>query len=195
MPNDALMKQSDTLRLAPQGPFRLAAPVTTNKFLIGLLALLTVGFLSIVVSNLRESAAREGESAPPFEFKTDQGREVSATNFGGKVLVLNFWATWCPPCIREIPSLDAFQKQFKNQGVVVVAVSIDKNQQKYKAFLNRFGVDFDTYRDPSADISAEYGTFQIPESYIIKDGKVTRKLVNEQNWMGDDMVQYVKSLL
>ncbi len=189
------MKQSDTLKLAPGNASGLAIPVNTNKLLIGLLALLTAGFLGIVVSNLHDSTAREGEAAPPFHFKTEQGREVSATNFGGKVLVLNFWATWCAPCVREIPSLDAFQKQFKDQGVVVVAVSVDKNEQKYKTFLNRFGVGFDTYRDPSTDISAEYGTFQYPESYIIKDGKVARKLISEQNWMGDDMVQYVKSLL
>lgn len=189
------MKQSDTLKLAPERPWALATPVNTNKLLIGLLALLTAGFLAIVVTNLHESVAREGEPAPTFHFKTDQGREVSATNFGGKVLVLNFWATWCAPCVREIPTLDALQKQYKDQGLVVVAVSVDKNDTKYKAFLNRFGVGFDTYRDPSADISASYGTFQYPETYIIKDGKVARKLISEQNWMGDDMVQYVKGLL
>jgi thiol-disulfide isomerase/thioredoxin len=189
------MKQSDTLKLAPLNAPVLASSVNTNKLLIGLLGLFTAGFLWIVVSNLHESVAREGEPAPAFHFKTEQGREVSATNFGGKVLVLNFWATWCAPCVREIPSLDALQKQFKNQGVVVVAVSVDKNQDKYKAFLKRFGVGFDTFRDPSADISASYGTFQYPETYIIKDGKVARKLINEQNWVGGDMVQYVKSLL
>lgn len=173
----------------------LISPVNTNKLLIGLLALLTAGFLGLIVWNLHESVAREGEAAPPFHFKTDQGQEVSQTNFGGKVLVLNFWATWCAPCVREIPSLEAFQKEFKDKGVVVLAVSIDKKEEKYKAFLKRFGVNFDTYRDPSADISASYGTFQYPESYIIKDGKVTRKLISEQNWMGDDMVQYIQSLL
>jgi cytochrome c biogenesis protein CcmG, thiol:disulfide interchange protein DsbE len=188
------MNQSDTLKLAPEHP-ALATPVSTNKLLIGLLGLLTAGFLAVVVSNLHESVAREGETAPSFNFKTDQGREVSATSFGGKVLVLNFWATWCAPCVREIPSLDALQKQFKSKGVVVVAVSVDKNEAKYKAFLQRFGVDFDTYRDPAADISASYGTFQYPETYIIKDGKVARKLISEQNWVGDDMVQYVTSLL
>jgi cytochrome c biogenesis protein CcmG, thiol:disulfide interchange protein DsbE len=189
------MKQSDTLKLAPVHTTALATPVSTNKLLIGLLCLLTVGFLALVVSNLRESIAREGETAPAFHFKTDQGREVTATSFGGKVLVLNFWATWCAPCVREIPSLDALQKQFKDKGVVVVAVSVDKNEAKYKTFLQRFGVEFDTYRDPAADISASYGTFQYPETYIIKDGKVARKLISEQNWMGDDMVQYVTSLL
>jgi thiol-disulfide isomerase/thioredoxin len=189
------MNQSDTLKIAPEGTASLATSLNTNKLLIGLLALLTVCFLGIVVSNLHDSAAREGETAPEFHFKTDQGREVSATNFGGKILVLNFWATWCAPCVREIPSLDEFQKQFKDKGVVVVAVSVDKNEDKYKTFLKRFGVGFDTYRDPSTDVSAEYGTFQYPESYIIKDGKVARKLISEQNWMGDDMVQYVKSLL
>lgn len=77
----------------------------------------------------------------------------------------------------------------------MVAVSIDKNPQKYKAFLKRFHVSFETALDPNADVSSEYGTFQVPESYIIKDGRVLRKFGNAENWASDDMTQYVQSLL
>jgi peroxiredoxin len=169
--------------------------VTINNSLRALLAVLAVAFAGIVVFNLRDTSAKEGGSAPSFSVATDQGKTVTPLSFGGKVLVLNFWATWCPTCIQEIPSLDAFQKRFAKDGVVVVAVSIDKNEQKYKAFLNRVHVKFDTARDPAADVSTRYGTFQFPETYIIKDGRIQRKFANAENWVSDDMTQYVEGLL
>ena len=145
--------------------------------------------------SLRDTSAKEGGTAPEFAITTDHGRRITPTSFGGKVLVLNFWATWCSPCIQEIPSLDQFQKKFSGTGVVVVAVSIDKNSQKYKSFLEHVHVSFDTVRDPSADVSAQYGTFQYPETYIIKDGRIMRKFAEAENWMSDDITHYVQSLL
>jgi cytochrome c biogenesis protein CcmG/thiol:disulfide interchange protein DsbE len=171
------------------------ASANTNRLLFALLGLLTITFLGLATWSIRDTSAHEGGPAPLFHLKTDQGMVVSPEDFGGKVLVLNFWATWCAPCVREIPSLEQLQREFRDQGVVVVAVSIDKNESKYKNFLNRFRVSFDTARDPSADISSSYGTYQIPETYIIKDGKVVRKLISEQNWVSDDSVQFIKSLL
>ena len=79
--------------------------------------------------------------------------------------------------------------------MVVVAVSVDKNAQKYKAFLDRVHVSFETARDPEGNLSAEYGTFQYPESYIIKDGRVIKKFANSEDWVSDDMTQYIQSLL
>jgi thiol-disulfide isomerase/thioredoxin len=156
---------------------------------------LALGFAGLIFYSLRDTSAKEGQPAPEFSIKTDQGRSVTPTAFGGKVLILNFWATWCPPCVQEVPSLNQFQREFADQGVVVVAVSIDKNPQKYQAFLGKIPVVFQTARDPNADISSSYGTFQIPETYIIKDGKVVRKFAEGENWMSDDLTQYVRSLL
>jgi hypothetical protein len=76
-----------------------------------------------------------------------------------------------------------------------VAVSVDKNADKYRAFLKRIPVAFKTARDPNADVSAEYGTFQYPETYIIKDGKILRKFAEPEDWTSDDLTQYVQSLL
>ncbi len=166
-----------------------------NNSLRALLGALTVVFVGLIVFSLRDTSAKEGGRAPEFSITTDQGQQVTPDSFGGKVLVLNFWATWCSPCVQEIPSLNQFQKRFAKSGVVVVAVSIDKNPQKYRAFLDRIHVSFDTARDPKADISAKYGTFQYPETYIIKDGRVMRKFAEAEDWVSDDMTQYVQSLL
>ncbi len=169
--------------------------VNTNNVLRALLGALTVAFVGVIVFSLRDTSAKEGGRAPEFSITTDQGQHVTPVSFGGKVLVLNFWATWCSPCVQEIPSLNQFQKRFAKSGVVVVAVSVDKNPQKYRAFLNRIHVSFDTARDPSADISAKYGTFQYPETYIIKGGRIMRKFPEAEDWVSDDMTQYVQSLL
>ena len=111
------------------------------------------------------------------------------------MLVLNFWATWCAPCVEEIPSLNELQKRLANSGVVVVAVSVDKKPEKYRRFLDRIHVAFETTRDPAASLSDKYGTFQYPETYIIKDGRIVRKFISNQDWASDDMTHYMESLL
>ena len=78
---------------------------------------------------------------------------------------------------------------------MVVAISVDKNPEKYKTFLDRIPVTFSTLRDPSADISAQYGTFQYPETYLIKDGRVVKKYANAEDWTSDEITHYVDSLL
>ncbi|MBV9939446.1 MAG: TlpA family protein disulfide reductase, partial [Acidobacteriaceae bacterium] len=169
--------------------------VKINIALRGALLLLAFSFIGVVAYSLRDTSAKEGGPAPEFTIQTDSGAQVTPTSFRGKVLVLNFWATWCAPCIQEIPSLNQFQKRFADSGVKVLAISIDKNEGKYKNFLDHVHVSFDTARDPSMDISTKYGTFQYPETYIIKNGRIMRKFPNAANWLSDDIIQYVQSLL
>jgi cytochrome c biogenesis protein CcmG/thiol:disulfide interchange protein DsbE len=137
-----------------------------------------------------------GDSAPDFSITADNGRTITTSNFGGKLLVLNFWATWCQPCLQEIPSLDEFQRRFANAGVVVLGVSVDKDEKAYRDFLTRARVAFLTARDPDNKINADYGTLKFPETYIIDSkGKVVRKIINAQDWMSERMIQDVESLL
>ena len=169
--------------------------MSTNSVLRGALVVLTLCFIGLIAFSLRDTSAKEGGPAPEFTIKTDSGGQVTAASFGGKVLVLNFWATWCPPCVQEIPSLNQFQKRFADSGVKVVAISIDKNQRKYQNFLQHIRGSFDTAWDPAADISGRYGTFQIPETYIIKDGRVMKKFGEGKDWTSPDVTSYVKALL
>ena len=91
--------------------------------------------------------------------------------------------------------MNLFTRQFAPEGVVVLAVNIDKNEQKYKNFLSRLPVAFEVAHDGNADLSTEYGTFLVPETYIIKDGRVMRKYAEAIDWTNPDVTQYVKSLL
>lgn len=163
------------------------------KIMIGVLV---VGLLFVAGGTLEQRIVGVGDTAPGFSITTDNGRSVSLSNFGGKLLVLNFWATWCAPCVQEIPSLDAFQERMKSKGVVVVGVSVDKNEQSYKQFLQRAKVSFLTSRDAEANIGASYGTFKYPETYVINsEGKVVEKFIGPENWMDDSVLQRIEKLL
>jgi peroxiredoxin len=168
----------------------------TERTLQLLMAVLLVALGYVVVDAFRDKVINVGDKAPDFQITADNGRPLARSNFGGRVLVLNFWATWCPPCIEEMPSLDKFQRRLANSGVVVAGVSVDTNERAYRELLRKTNVSFLTARDPEARISSSYGTFKFPETYVI-DGKgtVLRKIVGPTDWMAPEMLSYIQSLL
>jgi cytochrome c biogenesis protein CcmG/thiol:disulfide interchange protein DsbE len=149
----------------------------------------------VITDSLRDHITDVGDTAPAFAITTDQGRRITPTDFGGRVLVLNFWATWCAPCVEEEPSLSEFQKRMAGSGVVVVGVSVDKNPKLYDRFLKRFSPSFLTARDPDEGIANSYGTYQYPETYVIdRNGKVVQKVIGSRNWMDPDNISSIESL-
>lgn len=161
-----------------------------------MIVVLVAGLAWVVSGSLEEPVTVVGDRAPNFAVTTRTGQTITPNNFGGKLLVLNFWATWCPPCVQEIPSLQEFQDEFASQGVVVVGVSVDKNPGAYDQFLKRFGVTFDTARDPDWNIAGSYGTYQLPETYIINaDGEVVQKIIAAQDWMNPTFLNGIRDLL
>jgi thiol-disulfide isomerase/thioredoxin len=158
---------------------------------------LTVTFVFVIVGTLREKKILAvGETVPDFSITADGGHAFTPENFGGRLLVLNFWASWCPPCVDETPSLSRFAEMTKPSGVVVLAISRDKDEKAYRDFIARFHPSFLTARDPSANIQFDFGTRQIPETYVIAPGgKLLRKYINSQRWDSDDMLREIKSLL
>jgi cytochrome c biogenesis protein CcmG, thiol:disulfide interchange protein DsbE len=133
-----------------------------------------------------------GKSAPAFTLKDGQ-QTLDLSAYHGKVVVLNFWATWCTPCIEEIPSLNELQRQLPQ--LAIVGVSIDENANAYRQFLTDHRIDFTTIRDPDRRISTLYGTQQFPETYIIdRDGHVRRKFISAQDWTSPEIVSYLSHL-
>jgi peroxiredoxin len=161
-----------------------------------LAGILLVALGYVVADAFRDKVVNAGDQAPDFQITADSGRALGRSNFGGRLLVLNFWATWCPPCIEEMPSLDQFQRRFASSGVVVAGVSVDTNERAYRELLRKQNVSFLTARDPEARISGSYGTFKYPETYIIDaKGVVLRKIIGPADWMDPQMVSYIQSLL
>ena len=164
-----------------------------DKALRAGILVLTVALVGVLASTLRDRLVVAGDSAPDFDVITDSGRKMSVSNFGGRVLVLNFWATWCPPCISELPSLNAMAQELKGSGVVVLGISVDKDKAAYEKFLKKVKLNFETSRDPGADISTEYGTFKYPETYIIsRDGKVLEKFIADRDWTEPQIIARLK---
>ena len=165
-----------------------------DRYLRVAIGLLLVVFVYTIFAAIHERVVVAGDTAPEFTITADNGRTVSVPNFGGKLLVLNFWASWCPPCVQETPSLSQFAQQFADKGVVVLAVSVDKDEKAYRAFLQRFHPNFLTARD--FKVHEDYGTFMYPETYFINpQGKVIRKIAEGADWSDPQLQQFVSSLL
>jgi peroxiredoxin len=167
-----------------------------DRVLIGLIVVLAVALAWVVLPTLEQTVINAGDTAPEFRVVTESGKTLTRSDFGGKLLVLNFWASWCAPCVDEAPSLDAFSRTFAPQGVVVLGISIDRNEKMYRRFLKDYNIGFETTRDPEWEINTRYGTFQFPETYIIDaSGKVREKIISTQNWMDPAFLARVRTML
>lgn len=168
---------------------RISYYIVVKRFLWPPLALILV--LAGCYSGSRPT--RIGTAAPDFTVK-DDARSVSLHDLKGKIVVLNFWATWCPPCVEEMPSLVSLQSKMKDQ-VTVLAVSVDVDEGAYKKFLKDHGVNLLTVRDPDQKSNTLYGTFKYPETYVIdRNGVVRRKFIGPVDWTSPDIVQYLSKL-
>jgi len=137
---------------------------------------------------------RIGTTAPDFTVK-DSDRMVTLGQFKGRVVVLNFWATWCPPCIEEMPSLVRMQQYMQAKGVTVLAVSVDADESNYKRFLRDHGVNLLTVRDPDQKSNSLYGTFRFPETYIIdRNGVMRRKFIGAVDWTEPEIIDFLGRL-
>jgi cytochrome c biogenesis protein CcmG/thiol:disulfide interchange protein DsbE len=125
----------------------------------------------------------------------DSDHTVALNQFRGQVVVLNFWATWCPPCVEEMPSLVEMQRRMKAKGITVVAVSIDVDENAYHQFIKQHGVNLLTVRDPGQKTPALYGTRGWPETYIIdRRGVTRRKFIGAVDWTEPEITDFLEKM-
>jgi cytochrome c biogenesis protein CcmG, thiol:disulfide interchange protein DsbE len=138
--------------------------------------------------------SRIGAAAPDFTVH-DSERTVTLSQFKGQVVVLNFWATWCPPCIEEMPSLVQMQQRMKAKGVTVLAVSVDVDENQYRRFLREHNVSLLSVRDADQKSNELYGTFKFPETYVIdRNGVVRRKFIGAVDWTEPEVIDFLGKL-
>jgi peroxiredoxin len=155
-----------------------------------------VAFVAATWYPLREIEVNVGDTAPHFNVTADDGEQISVREFNGKALLLNFWASWCKPCIEEIPSLNTLARLFGPEGLIVLGISQDKSSAAYTDFIRNQHTDFLTFRQPDQSIQHSYGTIQIPESYLIdRSGKIRAKFVSSQDWTSPAVVGQIRALL
>jgi cytochrome c biogenesis protein CcmG/thiol:disulfide interchange protein DsbE len=137
---------------------------------------------------------RIGSVAPDFTVQDGQNK-VTLSQFRGQVVVLNFWATWCAPCVEEMPSLVEMQRRMKARGVTVLAVSMDVDESAYRHFVKDHNVNLMTVRDPSGKSNGVYGTFIFPETYVIdRNGVMRRKFIGAVDWTEPNVMDFLGKL-
>jgi cytochrome c biogenesis protein CcmG, thiol:disulfide interchange protein DsbE len=165
--------------------------------LVQVLVLVAIAAATIFLAFYSRPAqpVRVGGPAPGFTLPKLGGGDVSLKDYRGRVVVVNFWATWCPPCVEEMPSLVAFAEQVEPSGVTVLGVSVDSDAEALRQFVARYGVKYPVAQDMQQRVSTQYGTFKYPETYIIdKNGKIAEKLIGVVNWQDPRTLALVRNV-
>jgi peroxiredoxin len=141
-------------------------------------------------------ATEEKLPAPDFTLKDISGRDVSLSSFKGKVVLINFWGTFCVPCRKEMPSIETLYKTYKDKGFVVLAVSEDKSISNVKEFIKEYRLTFPVILDDDKKVAKQYKVSVLPVSFLIdKKGMVSRKFFGEREWTDTESKKMVEELL
>ncbi|MGA3131596.1 MAG: TlpA disulfide reductase family protein [Terracidiphilus sp.] len=136
--------------------------------------------------------AQTGKAAPDFTV-SDGTSTVHLASYRGQVVLVNFWASWCMPCVQELPSLLALHHEQPN--LAILAISVDEDPDAYSRFIIRRHVDLITVRDPEESAAKLYHTDMWPETYVIdRSGIIRRKFVGPQDWTSPEIRNYLNSL-
>jgi peroxiredoxin len=169
-------------------------------------ALKTVGTLVVVVGlafayvHLAENkgyALRTGIEAPAFRLPSLAGGEVDLSSLRGKMVVLNFWATWCPPCVAEMPSLERLHRALGPEGLAVVAVSADEDGAELARFVSEHALTLPVLRDPGGRVAgSEYRTTGYPETFTLdRNGVILEHVVGPAEWDTPEALAHFRALL
>ena len=138
-----------------------------------------------------------GFKVPNFTFPGINGKEVSLSDQRGKVVLVNVWATWCPPCRREMPSMQRLYEKFKGKNFDILAVSIDsEGREAVEPFMRKMNLTFPSLLDPGETIRPLYGISGVPESFIIdQQGILVEKIIGPINWATPEVFQFIQDLI
>jgi len=140
----------------------------------------------------------KGDKKPPdFSLKDLDGRKVGLKQFRGKVVLLNFWTTWCSPCKEEMPPLETLHQQFKKKNFVLLAISVDYGEVKpVKEFIDKHHYTFPVLLDPKCEVLDLFQVKGIPTTFIIdKKGRMVGKAVGPRDWKSPEVISLIKLLI
>ncbi len=150
--------------------------------------LLAVPFLALLAFGLTRDprvlpSPLPGRPAPDFALETLEGDSVRLSDFRGRAVILNFWASWCPPCVQEHPVLDRASRTWGPERAVVLGVLYQDAAANGRRFIQRWGGDWPTAVDPGSQTAIDYGVYGPPETFFIgPDGRVARKRIGPVSW-------------
>ena len=183
---------SETLKRRHWGTIVLwVAPLAVALLLLG------HGFLTRPPGTRGHPAPLAGQPLTDFTLPDLQGKSVQLSGLRGKVVFINIWATWCPPCVEEMPTMQRLYERLHHRGLEVLAISIDTlGAQVVGPFMQRYRLTFPALLDPTASIERLYRTTGVPESFIVnKRGLLVEKVVGPRDWSNPQMIAMFDRLL
>ena len=174
-----------------------------SKILLIFLIVVGVGIIFLLQTkdsffNLSgKSRLGKGVPAPNITLPDLDGKMVSLADYKGKVVFLNIWATWCLPCVEEMPSMEKLYQELKNEDFEILAVSIDvPGADAVIAFMKKHKLSFSALTDTKGAIKSLYQTTGVPESFIIdKDGIIVEKVIGPRDWATPDAILAFRNLI
>jgi len=139
---------------------------------------------------------KEEVEAPGFSLKDLNGRRVRLADFRGKIIFLNFFATWCVPCRLEMPAMERLHREFKDKGLVVLAVDIQEGAKTVRPFVQELKLSFPALLDGDGSVAISYSVRPVPATYLIsRDGRIVWRAFGAREWDGADSRHYFSQLL
>lgn len=134
--------------------------------------------------------------ATGFSLATPDGKTIALAQLQGNVVFLNFWATWCPPCREEMPAMERLHKEFKDQGLAILAVDVDESPEQVARFMAEFRLSFPALLDEDAEVSSRYGVRGLPTTFLIdRSGRIVGTTLGARDWASPDGRALIRSLL
>jgi len=164
--------------------------------LVAAVVLFVVGF----IAKDKKSAAKiitTGDKALEFRLPDMNGQLVNLSDLRGKIVLLHFWATWCPPCVEEIPTLAYLNQELAGRDFAMMTISVDEGGAKaVESFLKQKELNIPVLLDPDRITATRYGTFKFPETYILdRDGVVRYKIIGPSNWRDPSAAKLLKDMM
>lgn len=177
-----------------------SSPARSNKLVIVLvsIAILALAFGVVWMQSSKYEPLTVGKVAPDFNLPDLNEKEIRLSDFRGKVVFLNFWATWCKPCREEMPSMEILYKNFEKDGLVILAISIDRvtTKKDIPPFVKALNLTFPILIDSWGQTDKRYKLMGVPETYIIdQQGILREKVIGPRDWTILDNLQVVTQLL
>lgn len=189
-----MTEQSITQPLPVEPPRRASKPLVS----LAAMVVLALAFGVVWLQSSKYEPLTVGKPAPDFDLPDLDDNQIRLSDFRGKVVFLNFWATWCKPCREEMPSMEVLYKNFEGDGLVVLAVSIDRvtTKQDIPPFVKSLNLTFPVLIDSWGQTDKRYKLMGVPETYIIdRHGVLREKVIGPRDWTRLDNLQVVSGLL
>ncbi len=135
------------------------------------------------------------QAAPALVLKDMDGVQHAIRDYRGKPVIINFWATWCPPCRRELPSMNRAWKKIKDEGIVMLAVDVGEDEDTIFTFMGDYPIDFTVLLDSSGEVSASWPVVGLPTTFILdKQGRLVYRAIGGREWDDEALLEKIRAL-